>query len=99
MLITSLIISLIVIAIHLTYQKGEIFQFVTVWGRKHIKGKWQKPVFSCPVCMCSWYGVPVYFIGHFTHLAPFQDIRLQMVAFVMVIAIGINTVYVNLKLT
>lgn len=97
MITTSLIISFIVIAIHLTFQRGEIFEFVSKWGRKHIKGKWQKPVFSCPACMCPWHGVPVYFIGHFLNLHPFDDIRIQFIAFVMVISIGINAVYVTLK--
>ena len=97
MIITSFIISFIVIAIHLTFQAGEIFQFVSRWGKKHIKGKWQKPVFSCPICMTPWYGIPVYFIGHFTNLQPFHDIRIQVIAFAMVISIGITTVYVNVK--
>src|SRR5688500_2312600 len=97
MLITALIISLIVIAIHLTFQEGEIFEFVSKWGEKHLSEKMQKPVFSCPICMTFWYGIPVYLLGYYLELAPFADIRIQTIAFVIVIAIGINTVYVNMK--
>ena len=96
MIITALIISLIVIAINLTFQEGEIFGFVSKYGER-LPEKLQKPLFSCPICMVPWYGIPVYLIGYYLNLSPFADIRIQFIAFVIMIAIGINTVYVNFK--
>lgn len=95
-IITALIISLIVIAINLTYQEGEIFGFVSKYGER-LPEKLQKPLFSCPICQTPWYGGPIYLIGNYLNLSPFADIRIQAIAFVIVIAIGINTVYVNIK--
>lgn len=96
MITTSLIISFIVIAIHLTFQCGEIFEFVSKWGKKHIKGKWQKPAFSCPKCMSFWYGLVIYVIAYQLNIEHFTDSRWYYVLFVLILSIGITTAIVNL---
>jgi hypothetical protein len=97
MIITSLIISLVVIAIHLTFQEGEIFEFVSRWGKTHIHGKWQKPVFACPKCMSFWYGIPIYIIAHKLGFEHFEDSRWYYVLFILILTIGMTTAIVNLK--
>lgn len=56
------IISFIVMAIWATMWEGAIFEFVRIWGDKHLGEKPRKPIYDCPICMTPWYGSIVYWI-------------------------------------
>lgn len=96
MLAAILIISFIVIAIHATYQEGEIFECISIWGEKHLPEKLQKPVFGCPKCMIPWYGLPIYIIGNWLSISYFQDARAEVIVFVIISAIGFTAIYLNM---
>jgi len=62
MLGQSLIIALIVLAIHYTMLDGEIFGWLGNWFHKHLPKKIHPAVFECNVCMTAWYGSAIYVI-------------------------------------
>lgn len=97
MLAAILITSFIVIAIHATYQEGEIFEFVSRWGENNVPEKLQKPIFACPKCMVPWYGLPVYIIGNWLSVPYFQDGRPQVIVFIIIGAIGFTAIYLNMS--
>lgn len=57
-----IIVALVVLSIWYTYQEGEIFGFVSVYGEKYIPEPLQQPLFACPICMTFWYGSAVYWL-------------------------------------
>lgn len=62
MLVHSVIISLIVLAIHYTMQYGEIFGKLGNWFANNLPPSIHQPVFDCNVCMTPWYGSVLYVI-------------------------------------
>lgn len=80
----GLIIALIVLSIHYTLQRGEIFGSVGDWLEKHTPSAIHNPLFACNVCMAPWYGSIVYWVLFGTHW-------LQWLA-VIIIAMGFNIV-------
>mgnify|MGYP003542356204 CR=1 FL=1 len=56
----SLVISLCVIAIWATMWEGMIFDFISKWGEDYLFENEQKIAFSCPICMCPYYGSVIY---------------------------------------
>lgn len=51
-----------VVAIWYTMRPGEIFGKLGDWLGQNLPEKIHSPVFSCPVCMFPWYGVPLYIV-------------------------------------
>lgn len=97
MLEKALILSLIVIFIHLTFQEGEIFEFVGKWFTRHLPVKLHKPVFSCPICMTPWWGSIVMAVACIVGIDVFQNIHFWSWLFILAIGGGISTVYVEMK--
>lgn len=62
MLTQAMIIALIVLSIHYTFQKGEIFGSVGNWLEKKLPSYLHPPVFECNVCMSFWYGTGLYWL-------------------------------------
>lgn len=56
MLEQSFIIAFLVLAIHYTFQEGEIFGFVQRWDHYF----WFPAVFGCNVCQTPWHGSLIY---------------------------------------
>ena len=92
MIETAFILAFIVYFIKATTWKGMIFYEMTEkWER------WpefiRKPLYECPVCMTPWWGIVIYFLGHYTGLTKFADIRFQRILFTVFTAAGINTIF------
>jgi hypothetical protein len=81
-------ISFIVIAIWATYWEHMIFGFVTKIGEKYLPEWLQKPLFSCPICLCPWYGTVIYWMFFPGPIAEY--------IVTIVVAMGINTVFVKM---
>lgn len=56
-----IIIALLVLSIWYTFQEGEIFGFVSVYGDR-LPEKLQQPLFACNVCMSPYYGSVIYWL-------------------------------------
>lgn len=97
MLEKALIVSLIVIFIHLTFQEGEIFGSVGKRLARLLPVKLHKPVFSCPICMTPWWGSLIIFVASITGIEVFQGIHFWDWLFILAIGAGISTVYVEMK--
>lgn len=97
MLENALIVSLIVIFIHLMMQDGEIFGFIGKWFKQNLPERIHKPVFSCPICMTPWWGSIVMAVAVVCGIGMFQHIGLWHWLFILAIAGGISTVYVEMK--
>ena len=97
MLENALVISLVVILIHLMLQDDEIFGVVGKWFKQHLPEGIHKPVFSCPICMTPWWGSIVMAVAVITGIESFQHIDIWHWLFILAIAGGICTVYVEMK--
>lgn len=97
MIENALIVSLVVIFIHLTFQGDEIFSFIGIWLEKRLPKKLHKPVFDCPICMTPWWGSLVMAAAAVTGIEMFQQIDNAHWLFTIAIAAGISTVYVEWK--
>lgn len=73
-----LAVSFIVQAIYYTMKPGEIFCQLGYFLKGLLKTKWHNPIFSCPVCMCPWYGSAVYWI--FFHVSAIEWILIVLSA-------------------
>ena len=93
----AVVIALIVYFIKATTWKGMIFEKIGKFLDRILPEKLYKPIIGCPVCMTIWWGLLVYFIGYFTNIELFQDIRAQVVIYTLFIASGINTVILMLN--
>jgi hypothetical protein len=60
MISQSLIIALIVLAIHYTMQEGEIFSALGRFFERNLPHKIHPALFECNVCMTPWYGSVTY---------------------------------------
>jgi hypothetical protein len=58
----SLIISLIVLAIHGLFYDGMIFGRLGNWMRRNLPEWVNSPLFDCCYCMVPWWGTPAYWI-------------------------------------
>lgn len=74
---------LLVLAIWYTFQEGEIFGFVSVWGDQHIHYKLQPPLYECNVCMTPWYGSVLYWVIPWQHVLWHWPV-------VVIVAMGLN---------
>lgn len=92
MIVTALILALIVYFIKASTWKGHIFEWVDRYLRRYIPEKIYKPLIGCNLCMTFWHSWYIYFIGHFTHIDGFEDIRLQQILFTIFIACGFAAV-------
>ncbi len=57
MLTKIITLALVLWGISATTSDGMIFSKPADWITNKIKGVWHKPLFSCPMCMASVYGV------------------------------------------
>ena len=89
---TAFIIAFIVYFIKATTWKGMIFYELT-----EKLERWpefvRKPLYECPVCMTPWWGIAIYFTGHYAGLPEFADISFQRLFFTVFTAAGINTIF------
>jgi hypothetical protein len=83
-----IITSLLVFAIWATMWEEAIFDFVRIWGDKHLPKKLQKPIYDCPVCMGFWYGSAIYWLLWGSGWVEW--------AVVVVAAMGLNAVLIKL---
>jgi hypothetical protein len=83
-----IITSLLVFAIWATMWEEAIFEFVRIWGDKHLPKKLQKPIYDCPVCMGFWYGAAIYWLLWGSGWVEW--------AVVVVAAMGLNAVLIKL---
>ena len=88
----SILISLIVVAIHvIIFWPGMIFHWIADYAaKKKWPEKFEKPIFSCPICMVPYYGSVFYWV------CMGQSWREWIV--VIFVAMGINSLLVRLKL-
>lgn len=93
MLEKILIISFIVMLIWHSYGEGEIFGWLGDWFGKVLPKAIHKPIFDCSVCMGVWYGIAIYWAGHF--LLHWQSSWKECV-FVVIAAAGFNAIIVRL---
>lgn len=78
-------------------QEDEIFGFVGKWFKQHLPKNIHKPVFGCSICMTPWWGSIVMLVADFTGIHSFQNIGGWHWLFILAIASGISTVYVEMK--
>lgn len=90
-LIHGVIIGLVVLCIHYTYQDGEIFGWFGNWFSHHLPEKIHQPVFECNVCMTPWYGSAVYWITPWERIGLHERYWLVW-AFVILIGMGLNII-------
>jgi hypothetical protein len=57
MLIKIVTLALVLWGISATTQDGMIFSKAADWVTNKYKGVWHKPLFSCPMCMASVWGL------------------------------------------
>lgn len=57
----------------------------------------RKPLFECPVCMTPWWGTLIYLIGYFSGLPEFAELTLARLLFTVLVASGINTIFLILN--
>ena len=92
MVSTAFIIAFIVYFIKATTWKGMIFHEITnkieLWP-EFIR----KPLYECPICMTPWWGLIIYLIGHYSGLQEFGDLSIARVVFTILVASGINTIF------
>lgn len=82
------ITSLLVMAIWATMWEEAIFEFVRIWGDKHLPEKLQKPIYDCPICMSYWYGSALYWI--------IWGVSIKEYLIVVIAAMGLNAVLIKL---
>jgi hypothetical protein len=84
-----LIISLLVLSIHYTYQPGEIFARLGSWFERNLPYQIHQPVFDCNICMCPWYGSVIYWAvwGLWLHTGTWQEWVIVIIG-----AMGINII-------
>lgn len=81
-------VAFVVMFLHVTTWKGEIFGFVS-GALKNWPEKIKKPLFACPICMCPWWGSVILFTGqHFNN----WQLSLSGSVFILFGAAGINSV-------
>ena len=92
MLSTAFIIAFIVYFIKATTWQGMIFHELTnkleTWPELI-----RKPLYECPVCMTPWWGLVIYLTGHYTGLPEFAELSIQRILFTVLVAAGINTIF------
>lgn len=93
----SLIISLLVLAIHYTMQEGEIFEKLGKWFEKVLPEQIHPAVFACPICMIFWHGGLLYWLVPWGKLGitPSSSSIWQWLI-TIIAAMGINIVIVKL---
>lgn len=88
-LLSLLPVSLGIWAIHILFQKEQLFEKQGEWIENKLGKKWSKPVVHCPVCMSSAWGL----IGFFS-IRYFFGIDLpwrQLIPFIFCLC-GLNTI-------
>lgn len=86
-------LALMVYFIKASTWKGQIFEVVDRYLRRYIPEKLYKPLIGCNLCMTFWHSWYIYYIGHFTHVLGFEDIRAQQMLFTIFIACGFAALF------
>ena len=90
----SLVISLCVIAIWATMWEGMIFDFISKWGEDYLFENEQKIAFSCPICMCPYYGSVIYLAAFFS-LKDGWLVGILTYVLTIISAMGVNAILVK----
>ena len=92
--------SLIIWGVYASLQEGFIFSKVGNWirGKHHIKAElyhhykyqlpsWiKKPLATCPICMSSIYGTPVFWLSYYMELINFDFIIIVYICYIFALA-------------
>ena len=95
--------SLIIWGVYASLQEGFIWEYWgnRIRGKHHIKGElyhyykyqlpsWiKKPLATCPICMASVYGTPVFWFAYLTDLINFDFIIIVYICYIFALA-GVN---------
>ena len=87
--------SLIIWGVYASIQEGFIFEKVGNWIRGDVDGfkplpSWiKKPLATCPICMASVYGTPVFWFSYLTDLINFDFIIFVYICYIFALA-GLN---------
>lgn len=92
MLEKSLIISLLVLAIHYTMLEGEIFEGLGKWFERNLPERIHPAVFACNVCLTPWYGSVLYWLIPWKQLGMTGNSLIQWPV-VIITAMAFNIVY------
>jgi len=89
---TAFIIAFIVYFIKATTWKGMIFHELSEKLESWPEAV-RKPLYECPICMTPWWGLIIYLIGHYSGLQEFDELSFPRVVFTILVASGINTIF------
>lgn len=87
--------SLIIWGVYASLQEGFIYGWIGDWIRGKHKEKdnlpsWiKKPLATCPICMSSVYGTPIFLFAHLTELINFEFYIFVYICYVFALA-GLN---------
>ena len=87
--------SLIIWGVFTSLQEGMIFGKLGQWLRGELPNIWYlrnwitKPLATCPICMSSVYGTPVFWFAYFTGLINYDYIIIVYICYVFALA-GLN---------
>ncbi len=90
--------SLIIWGVYTSLQEGMIFENVLVWIKSRDRSLtekdrlpvWiQKPLATCPICMASVYGTPVFWYAYITGLIQYDYIIIVYICYEFALA-GLN---------
>jgi quinol-cytochrome oxidoreductase complex cytochrome b subunit len=80
-----LLTALVIWGIHCVLSPRFVFHFIGEWIKRTVGEYWSKPIYSCPACMSSLYGVAACVIARVNFLhAPFFILALCGLNFILI---------------